>query len=65
MKLKYTGYEQLRINGYGDINNGSIIEREDLVQSLKHRSDFTIIREKISYEGEEKPSMKKKGVKHV
>lgn len=44
MKLKYIGSEHLIINGYGEIKKDDIIDREDLVQSLKHRSDFIIIK---------------------
>ena len=43
MKLQYIQTEVLNITGYGEIKNGDIIDREDLVQSLKHRSDFKII----------------------
>jgi len=65
MKLRYVGSSTLRISNYGDIRTNDIIDREDLVQSLKHRSDFEIIKEIVVKEGVVEPSKIKKGVKHV
>lgn len=70
-KLKYTGTKEIAVHGYKNIIKGEIIDRPDLVESLKHRKDFQLISsetktvKKVYKKKKKKYSKKRKGVRNA